>query len=441
MQLLKVLFFSLVIIYFFQISQAQNTTKYEGTLTTNFSTAGEEKYDFYTDENSGRKIKQGYYRYTLKLNRGFSKLYKTINGNYEKNLKTGAWSYKITLRDYQEKGKKTYTTATLNLTARYEKGLPNGKWVCSGNFKERNIESQQDGRIKWSDYLNVTDEKIILNFDNGILKDTLECQVPGMHVFGILNEKGFFSGKWSYTLSNKIEVQEFKNGLMYKNEYLNRADSMVLKSNDNAAYLLPKLEEIEKLKNTNPDNLMDINFTTDTTSLLSSSENMITKAIQDNIFDNPYFLFRYIEGDDYKINQLKGGCQQKIVNQVSRKQQESIDQIVDQKENFKRINQKLQNKVKGKLISDRSEELMNLMNFYERTAEKYVCMSQALCSQIEYEKSEKHCEKECRNTVSIPEGLPTFSSREEALDFFVNDLNEKSKMMETYYQQISGLVD
>lgn len=437
----RILISSFLLICYLHTSNGQKTVKYEGNLSTIFSTAGVENYNYYVDETNGKKIKQGYYRYTLKQNRGFSKLYKTINGIYDKNLKSGVWTYKITLRDYQEKGKRNYTTATLNLTARYNNGLPDGKWVYSGSFKEREIVSQQSGRVKWDKYQNVVNEKIILNFREGILVDTLLCNAPELQVFGIINNEGFFMGDWSYSLNGKIEVQKFQNGLMYLNGYLNEADSMVLKSNDHAAYLIPKLETIEKLKQESPKKLKDLNYKTDTTILFASDENMVTKIVLKNIFNNPYFLFRYLEGDNFSFNQLKGGYQQKIVNQVSANQQQQIYVIANYRENFKRINQSLQNKVRGKQISDRSKELMNLMNFYERIADKYECMSKALCAKIEFDDAKKHCDKVCRNTVTIPEGLPEFNSREGALEFFINDLENKNKMMETFHQQVSNLLD
>lgn len=218
--------------------------------------------------------------------------------------------------------------------------------------------------------------------------------------------------------------------LPFRSKALNSL-SRLLKAYDYSDVEMGRRDNVKSMMGKNPQQVCQLHYTLDTLSVLS--QNHVIKCIlTDWIFENPYLLFRDIDGDNYNPHDFSGGYVVQVVNQVTHEQQAQLDELENLQEEFKQVNIRVQNLTRGKSITDRTESTIQLMTYHERMAEKYNCMAGALTSKPDFTEADNHCGEACKNTVTLTLELPEFTTRQQALTFMVTDLKEKAETMRSY---------
>lgn len=410
---------------------SQSTEKYRGTMPTRIASNGEVTYYFTRGANQ-EEVKNGSFKYRLRQTRGFSKIYQDVNGNYVSGQKEGRWSFRTTFKDYKDDRGTEYLSGTMTLSAEYVNGNPTGSWNFKYTYKTREIEGNNGGRIQWESYNE--QKNVLLSFKLANLKlvDSLYMKTDdGRGAEGILDENGFFTGNWNLDNNNKFIRELYDEGLLYKKEIYNKQDTLLVKAYDYSDVEMGRRDNIKSLIGKNPQKIYQLHYTLDTLSVLSQNH-VIKSILTDWIFENPYLLFRELDGDNYDPQDLSGGYVVQVVNQVTPEQQAKLDELENLQEEFKQVNIRLQNLTRGKSITDRTKSTIQLMTYHERMAEKYVCLANSITSLPDLNDAKNVCQQNCKNTIKLTTELPEFHSRDEALSFFLNDLNEKSQSMHAY---------
>ncbi len=400
-------------------------------MPTRIASNGDATYYYFVDEKN-RPVKHGRFKYTLRQTRGSSKIYQDINGNYANGYKNGTWSYRTKFKDYKMDRSTEYLTGTMTLTADYENGIPHGIWKFRYTRKTREQEAGSGGRMQWSAYSNTELIILSMNFKELVLCDSIFIQSnDGSFAEGVLTKEGHFNGIWNLESKTHFTREKYNAGLLYKKEIFDKKDTMLIESSDFSNLEMKRRDNIKNLNKNQPEKVQELTYTLDTISVFKTAH-VIPAMITKWIFENPYLLFKDLDGDNYDLTDLKGGYIVHVVNHVTPAQREKIAMLEDHLATFKQVNIRIENLCRGKAISDRIKSTIQLMTYYERIAEKYLCMAKSLTSLPDFADANKGCEKKCENTIKLLKELPEFHSREEALAFFLNDLNEKSQSMHAY---------
>lgn len=167
----KILF---VVFNFFLIAgslHAQSLKTYSGPYTAKVN--GQATYTYY--EKDGLEVRQGNFSFSASEG-GKKPAHLSIRGNYEKDLKTGLWTYNITY------GAKNVSETTILMRANYSKGLPNGSWTTTLYEKKA---SQ-----------TLLDVKTSVNFKDGMFTNQFTYHVNGPNQLEDiqieLDNKGFY---------------------------------------------------------------------------------------------------------------------------------------------------------------------------------------------------------------------------------------------------------
>jgi hypothetical protein len=413
------------------ILHAQSVEKFRGNMPTRISNGGEANY-YYLPANNSKESKHGRFSYRLRQTKGFSKLYQDVNGNYNQGLKDGRWTFITKFKDYKQDRTSNYLSGTMSLTAEYENGIPHGNWKFSYSYKTREQNSTTSGRAQWDNYSSPENVFISVKFNHMLLFDSLFMQTDdGRSVEGILSEDGFFTGNWNFEDGAHFIREQYDNGLLYRKEIYNKKDTILIEIRDYSDVEMNRKDRIKQMLFSQPKEVKNLTYTLDTVSVFESTQ-LIPEILNEWIFYNPYLLFRDLDGDNYQFDGFMGGYSVNVVNQVTAEQTLILAVLENHLADFKQVNMRVENLCRGKSTSAHTRSTIQLMTYYERTAEKYVCMANSLTSLPDFEDAKKACEKDCLNTINLTENLPEFRSRDEALAFFLKDLNEKSQTMHSY---------
>lgn len=404
----------------------EKPVKFSGSFSTAVSSSGEATYMYYNDIKTRKKIPHGGFKYQLRLTSGNGKIYQNINGNYSHGIKQGSWSYKTTLRDYKEENRNDYSTGSFTLSSSFEEGIPHGKWTFTQSVKYREIESSNDGRIKWGKYTPTDQIKINMSFRGGMLTDTFQISKNGTEIVnGIIAKNGLLNGNWIF---NKI-VQNYENGFLVEKTENEKT------LNYRTRYQT-KIISLEKVLNENPENAVTLEYKTDTSILFSDNKFVFDEYIKPYVFENLFFLPRDIEGDNYRLGDLTGAYEVIIVNQVSKIQQKKINNLSELvKENHK-IYESLKKKTAGKKVWEVALNMLKVIEYHEKIGDKYLCMANSLVCCETMEMAYINCFEACKNTVTMIEKIPDFTTRDEALDFFIQDFEDRLERSKGYEKLI-----
>ncbi|MFZ4799707.1 MAG: hypothetical protein ACOYMA_19595 [Bacteroidia bacterium] len=290
-------------------SFSQTLKTFNGPFNDGKSQNGTAVYTYYEDPVTREYVKQGAFKYTFIGKGGYNGYNQTITGSFEKGLRNGIWTYKITMIDFGTNN--PFTTGTVSLVANYKNGYADGNWKEVNSYKTRN-KYYNYGQYTWEAYGPVKTTTIDFNFKNGYFVGScnINDEFAKYKISGNFNDSSFFTDTWVANESNNNYVEVFKDNFYYE---------CVIRNNNGELLKLEKYHEdydlFIKAKPMSNDERTDAGVEIVTKCGLSAIKDYFPK-----LFQNEYFLYEEIGGDLSFKEGFKGGCQYNLV----KKQYESI---------------------------------------------------------------------------------------------------------------------
>ena len=295
------------------ISYGQTLIAFNGLFPNGKSQQGNATYKYYEDPETREFLKQGPFTYTFVGKGEHAGFNQTITGSYNKGLKNGTWTYKISMIDY--KIGSYYHTGTISMVSNYKNGLADGNWTEKFTDKARKKYIQY-GKYYWNNFEPTETFTTIMNFKSGKIVGKVNITDVNFKANGAYDDNSYTIGTWKINLIDKNQNLE----ITYKDNYMidftgrNSAGEIL----DGSTALYPK-EAAEDFKRYSDVKAMtakkreEAGFILDT---FCNNKNVATKYIKDyfgNMMSNDWFLYKYTKGDftfnyyDYNY-QIPGGC-------------------------------------------------------------------------------------------------------------------------------------
>ncbi len=278
----KILLVSVLIFVTGYVS-GQKTLTFEGAFQNGIPARATARYSYYLNEKN-EKVKHGSFRYLVKEKTRDYRLMHNFQGEYVNGFKNGEWEYSIKSKDYGLDAQGFATSSEIILKAGYNNGIPEGRWEFSAYITKRKKIKSGD-KPKWSSPEVVKDVKIILNFKNGILVDSLKIvdnQIDRIDV--LCDDNGFIDGSFRIIRDGKPV-----SSALYKSGFLLSTSSS---SQVGIARILPHYEYYMKTKDKE-----NKGYEVEEHSLFDRKSCVVANYLNDNVFNRNYFLFNYIDGD------------------------------------------------------------------------------------------------------------------------------------------------
>lgn len=266
---------------------SQKTERYSGDYYNGTNIKGESNYAFYQEKN--KKIKHGPFRYAARAKGEDWRFSHSISGEYIKGFKNGNWTYNLNSKSHEKDKQGFFYNITVDLIANYDNGLPDGKWTYSCYINKYKKIKKGD-RFRKADSKDTEDIKIIANWNKGKLIDSLIIiDKLGDNINISMNKLGVL-------INHKVIKNETS---IYEMQYQKGIESSKLidgKTTENQEYIaFSTLGTTENPANKRKHSLFD------------NEKCIISKYIDDNLFNNDYFLYKYIEGDKLLHSKLEYG--------------------------------------------------------------------------------------------------------------------------------------
>ena len=276
-------------------ANAQKTQRYEGRYPNARNEAATATYSFYKDAKTGREVKEGAFRYSVKIRNTQNRLYRNFSGNYKQGWKQGLWTYTISAKDYNMKNDGWFYSLSINMEANFDQGWPDGIWHYTALIKRRK-NSRVNGKQKWNAYEIVSDMKIRLHFDKGLLVDSFLIQDntgKGLGIKAFLDANGFLVGDLVLVRAGKEKLMHFEEGF---------------EINEKQAETVALYAYYKKHK----DDLPAAGVALDTLSLFKNKTCVIPHILNTTVFNDDFFNYQYIGGD--RMLQFKGSRKTMVVD-------------------------------------------------------------------------------------------------------------------------------
>lgn len=269
-----------ILAFTYSYASAQKLERYEGAFANDQHEKATATYSFYKDKKTGKKVKEGSFRYSVRIKSPEKRLNRNISGEYKKGWKQGVWNYSYTTRDYNTNNDGYFYSYNVVLEANYDNGWPEGEWNYTA-FVKRRKSIRVDGRVKWDKFEIVKDIHIRLNYNHGVFIDSLWIQnAKGMSVDVLMNNQGFLMGDFKISSDQGQMLYSFKDGF--------RVEPKVDSSFKNMRYDYYIKHKTKLLEN---------GARLDTNSLFENESCVISNVLNSNVFSNVYFNYHYIDGD------------------------------------------------------------------------------------------------------------------------------------------------
>lgn len=423
---------------------AQELKKYDGRYFNGLSQAGDATYTYYYDLKTNKEIKQGKFRYSFKVKDSDRRIYQNFFGQYEKDLKNGNWSYKTTYRDLaKEDEAKRYLTGAVSLEAAYKNGWPTSKWVYKSDLKQRQ-RKYKGSSYDWTKFTPVNKIFITLNFKKGVLIDSVDVNSNDLKIEGILDANGFFNGKWIIKNSGIETISEYDHGF----------EKSIIKKNMKTGEIIEKLNfkkdykkflNYRKLQKENPSKLKHLSYKLDTSSVLNNMNNELTKLMKNCIYNDSYFLYRFVQGDlcffydenNYKYYfKTKGAFTIKMKNQISTEQFDILKEISDINSRMKTYKRRVIKYKKEVKLSSSSESMIKLMIKNTTIFNKYSCLIMSFKDFYDIEKGILQANELCQYKGKLAKEIPKLSTKDEYMNYFIKEIRKLKKETEAYYKLV-----
>jgi hypothetical protein len=356
------------------LSFSQKTERYNGDFYNGIKIKGSASYSYY-DNADQKKVKHGSFRYSAREKTDTWRYSHGISGNYNHGLKDGKWVYALTSKDYEKDQKGYFYYYEVQLTSNYKDGLPEGRWKYTSKISKYKITTEQ-GRLKNGVPEIIEDIDITLHWKKGILVDSIIIIDSLNQIIKIsMNSEGFLHGSYAVEKNGNLSEIEYEQGILMHNT----DHGITTKNPEYLSYKTLKnpTESVSKQKN----------------SLLDDTKNVISKYIEKQIFNNNYFLYRYIDGDnllqrkgefgDYQVK-LDGLFYFQLSPILNPTEASIINTITGQYERAKEAERDLTLKLKSKpkdeaLLKSKSElnhiiSAFNKINCHIQTYQQYLSL-------------------------------------------------------------------
>ena len=288
-------------------------------------------YTYYEDPETHEYLKQGSFKYTFNGKGDYVGYNQTITGNFEKGLKTGTWTYSITMSDFGSKN--PYFTGTISLVSNYINGYADGNWKEVRSYKTRNKYFSY-GKYIWEAFGPVKTMTINMNFKNGYIVGSVNIndEFDNFKATGNYDNNSLCIGTWFINDMGWGKNRE----LIYKDNYLYE---FIARSNSGA------VEEGTTKYQFGYDNLIKARVLTkeereeaglNIDTICGGTSCAATNNIQSyfpKLFSVDYFLYEFIGGDLSFKEGFKGGCDIQI-NKSNYSNLKSIREYIDGEYSF-----------------------------------------------------------------------------------------------------------
>jgi len=341
------------------LSFAQKAERFNGNFFNGDKIKGTASYTFYRDSNN-KQIKEGTFRYSAREKNDKYRYSHSISGNYKKGLKNDKWTYTYSTKDYKQDNDGYYYSIDVELSSQYDNGYPSGKWVYNSKIiKYKKILKK--GKYKKTDHVDVKDLSITINWNKNKLVDSLIIKNNiGESIFVSMDNEGIINGEF-YFLDDQKEFWYYENGILKT------------KGIDTNIVFNKEYESYNKIKNQS-EKVKKIKY-----SLLSKKGCLITKFINEEIYNHDYILYRYIGGDkvistDKKTNQpilkFKGLYYYKLKPILTTKENAIIREIVANNEKIREAewftNQQILKNPKEKKYQEDKKRIVNALKEFDQ---------------------------------------------------------------------------
>ena len=275
---MRLLTLIIILTSFSLASYSQKTLRYSGDYFNGERIKGSANFAYYLNKKN-EKVKNGPFRYSAREKGKTWRFSQNISGEYIKGNKDGDWTYNLNSKEVKKDRDGYFYDITVDMTAKYDKGFPKGKWEYDCIIS-RYKKEMKSGRLRKTAATNVKDLKIILNWKKGKLVDSLiiidklsSNIIVSMNKMGVLSNNLIIDNNKVKSItkySKGVEVSQNKVGKSFVNLEYQEYSSLEDKEN-----------RVRKIKN----------------SLFAKPNCIIEKYLTENIFNNEYFLYRFIEGD------------------------------------------------------------------------------------------------------------------------------------------------
>lgn len=298
---------------------SQQTVKFNGPFNNGLGIPATATYSYYVNTTLKKEVKHGNFRYTVREKDQNSRYSQSFSGSYEHGLKNGPWEYQINIKDFKKSSEDYYHTADIHLIANYVKGVPDGNWTYTANISKRGkYKAGKDD--KWDAPIPIKNISIELKFNKGKVCDSLKItnNMGNSYLF-LMNSNGMLDGVCEINQNGQLKLIEYVTGFE-KSTKINSENEVL-----NPYYTLYQ----------NAKNKKNNAFKMDTLSFFDQADYTIGAILNDNIFNNEYFLFEKIEGDKsltdekgrYKPYKFNGLNYISLVNQLPANEMAYVQKI------------------------------------------------------------------------------------------------------------------
>lgn len=267
---------------------------------------GNATYTYYEDPNTHEYLKQGAFKYTFKGQGDYAGFDQTITGSFEKGLKSGTWTYVITMTDFG-KGN-PYATGTVTLTASYKNGYADGNWKEVRSYKNRK-KYLVYGQYKWEPYEALKTMTINMNFKDGYLVGAVSIndEFAKFKATGSYDNNSLCIGTWIINDMGWGKNREliYKDNILY--EFIARGNNGEVL--EGTTKYQNDYDNLIKVKGMNAKEREEAGMSLDTVcggDLCAATNNI--KEYFPKLFSVDYFLYEFIGGDLSFKEGFKGGC-------------------------------------------------------------------------------------------------------------------------------------
>ncbi|MCF8297610.1 MAG: hypothetical protein K9J13_08730 [Saprospiraceae bacterium] len=432
----KLIFIICLIIGISISTDAQKLLKYSGKYDNGMAVPGEADYTYYKEENTFKQIKQGRFRYTVKSKANDYRFNQSFIGNYHNDLKDGEWSYRINARDYFKNKDDYYSTGSISLVSKYKQGMPQGRWEFNSALKNRKRLSN-GSKIEWDRYLAEETVKIIVNFNNGLLVDSVKILTNyGYELQGVFDKNGMCDKTWIYIEKETKTITEYSHGLKKSQKVISTKDN---KEISNLVYT----DDMKMHSQFVTQKSKDFAFEVDTFTMLRNHKDFMVSMIYNNIFNDDYFLYRYVPGDliyyfeaPKFVSKLKGAYILYFDNKITNSQINRLSDLDKLEKKIIDINSKAQKISKSKTLSEDANNKVSVIYINAKNAKMYTCHASFIVNEMDIKKGIEKAKVNCERKYNVKVEIPNFKSKNEAIEYFIKTLEDILVASERNYEAI-----
>jgi hypothetical protein len=296
---------------------SQTLMSFDGAFPNGSNQEGKANYKFYEDPKTREYKIDGPFNYSIVGEGDLLGFAQTISGSYEKGLKNGTWTYRITMKDHKIGA--YYHTGTITLVSNYKNGLADGSWT--ENFKDKVRQLYLTG---WGEYEPEQSFTTNMNFSKGKIVGAVNINDNSFTANGSYDQNSYSVGTWKINLIDKNQYLEITYKNNYMTDFIGRNSSGQILDGSTSLYPEENAEDFQRyldVKEMSLEERENAGFGLDT---FCVNRNVATKYIKpyfDNMMSTDWFLYKYIKGDltysaySYKY-EIPGGCNI-VVKQVN----------------------------------------------------------------------------------------------------------------------------